>query len=88
MSNSSSDGSNSPQHSSSSFESASSDHTPSPLPSPVHPPLPFPIHPLPPQVFIPEEVAPFDWSDKEEENSEELWLRAEKEVEEAGLLHS
>ena len=60
MSNSSFDGSNSPQHSSRSFESASSDHNPSPQPSPVHPPLLFPIHPLPSQVFILEEITPFD----------------------------
>ena len=31
-----------------------------PPPSPLHPSLPFPIHPLPPQTFIPEEVAPFN----------------------------
>ena len=63
-------------------KSASNDHTPSPPPSPVHPPLPFPIHPLPPHVFIPKEVAPFDWSD-EVENSKELRLRVEEEAEEA-----
>ena len=61
MSNSSSSGgSNSLQHSLISFKSASTDHTPSPPPSPVHPPLPFPIHLLPPQIFIPKEVAPFN----------------------------
>ena len=75
--------SNSPKHSSSSSESASSDCTPSPPPSLVLPPLPFPIHPLPPQVFIFEEVAPFDWSNEEEQNSEEFWLRAKDDVEDA-----
>ena len=83
MSNSSSDGSNSLQHSLSSLGSVSSEHTHSPPPSPMHPPLPFPIHPLPPQVFIPEEVAPFNWSDEEGEDSEDLWLRAEEEAEDA-----
>ena len=83
MSNSSSNGSNSLQHSSSSFESTSSDHTPSPPPSPMQPPLPFSIHPLPSQVFIPKEVAPFNWSDEEEDNSKELRLRAKEEAEEA-----
>ena len=83
MSNPSSDGSNSPKHSSSSFESDSNDHTPSLPPSPVHPPLPFPIHLLLPQVFIPKEVAPFNWSDEEEENLEELQLKAEENVKEA-----
>ena len=83
MSNPSSDGSNSPKHSSSSSESASSDHPPSPPPRLVHPPLPFPIHPLTPQVFIPKEVAPFNWSDEEEENSKELRLKAEENTKEA-----
>ena len=49
-----------------------------PPPSPVHHPLPFP-----PQVFILEEVAHFNWSDEEGEDSEELRLRTEEEAEEA-----
>ena len=83
MSNSSFDGFDSPWHSSSSLESASGDHTPSPPQSSMHPPLPFPIHPLPPQVFILEEVAPFDQSGGEKENSKELRLRAKEKAEEA-----
>ena len=83
MSNSSSNGSKSPQNSSSSSESASTDHTPSPPPSPMHPPLPFPIHLLLPQIFILEEVAPFNWSDEEGKDSEEFQLRAEEEAKEA-----
>ena len=47
------------------------------------PPLPFPIHPLPPQVFISKEVAFFDWRNEEEQNSEEFWLRAKDDVEDA-----
>ena len=81
MSNtSSSGGSNSLQHFSISSESASTDHTPSPPPSPVHHPLPFPIHPLPPQIFIPKEVVPFNWSDEKGEDFEELRLVAEDAV--------
>ena len=83
MSNLSSASSNSPKHSLGSFESASSDHPPSPPPNPMHPPILFPIHSLPPQVFIPEEVASFNWSDKEQEDSEELQLKAEEDVEDA-----
>ena len=48
----------------------------------MHTPLPFPKFPLPSQVFILEEVPPFNWSKDEEEDSEELWLQAEEEVEE------
>ena len=81
MSNSSSSGgSNSLQHFSISSESASTDHTPSPPPSPVHPPLLVPIHPLPPRIFIPEEVVPFNWNDEKGEDSEELRLAAEDAV--------
>ena len=75
---------NSPIHTSSSFEGAPSspdNNIPSPPPSPVHPPLLLPIFPLPPQVFILGEVPPFNWSEDEEEDSEELWLRAEEEAE-------
>ena len=50
------------------------------------PRFPFPIHPLPPQVFILEEVAPFDWSDEEEENSKELQLRAKDDAEDAATV--
>ena len=81
MSNSSSDGSNSLQHSLSSLGSVSSEHTHSPPPSPMHPPLLFPIHPLPPQVFILEEVASFNRSDEEGEDSKDLRLKAEEEAE-------
>ncbi|XP_050253418.1 uncharacterized protein LOC126699558 [Quercus robur] len=73
MSNPSSAGSNSPEHSLGSSESASSDHPPSPPPSPVHPPLLFPIHPLPPQVFIPEEL-------KAEEDVEDAAIAAFKDA--------
>lgn len=86
MSNLSSAGSNSPKHTSSSSEDASgssNNNIPSPPPSPAHPPLPFPILPLPPQVSILEEVHPFDWREDEEGDSEELWLKAEEEAEEA-----
>ena len=83
MSNPSSVSSNSPKHSSSSFESASTNYPPSRLPSLVHLPLPFPFHPLPPQVFILNEVALFNWSDNEEEDSEELRLKAKEDVEDA-----
>ena len=89
MSNLSSIGSNSPKHTSSSSESAPSSldkNIPSPPPSPVHPPLPFPIFSLPPQVFILEEVAPFNWSDEENEDSEELRLKAEEDAKEAALV--
>ena len=86
MSNPSFAGSNSPKHSLGSSKSASNDHPPSPPPSPVHPPLPFPIHPLPHQVFIPEEVAPFNWSDEEQEDLEELWLKVEEDVKDAVIV--
>ena len=87
MSNPSSASFNSPKHSSGSFESASSDHPPSPPPSPVHPLSLFPF-PLPPQVFIPEEVAPFNWSDDEKEDSEELRLKAEEDATTAAFMDS
>ena len=89
MSNLSSVGSNSPKDTSSSSESAlssSDNNIPSPPPRPMHPLLPFPILPLPPQVFILEEVAPFNWSDEEKEDSEELWLKDEEDAEEAVLV--
>ena len=86
MSNLSSAGSNSPKHTSSSSKYAPgspSNNIPLLPPSPVHPPLPFLIFPLPPQVFIPEEVHPLDWSKYEGEDFEELWLQAKEEAEEA-----
>ena len=49
----------------------------------MHPPLPFLIHPLPPQVFIPKEVTPFNWSDEEQKDSKELRLKAEEDAEDA-----
>ena len=88
MSNLSSASSNSPKHSLGSFESASCDHPPSPPPNPMHPPILFPIHSLPPQVFIPEEVASFNWSDREQEDSEELRWRLKKMLRMQQLLHS
>ena len=47
----------------------------------MHPPVLFPIHPLPPQVFILEEVASFNRSDEEGEDSKDLRLKAEEEAE-------
>ena len=52
------------------------------IPPPL--PLPFPVFPLPPQVFLPQEVRPWEGSEEEEEeDSEELRLKAEDNAKDA-----
>ena len=52
------------------------------IPPPL--PLPFPVFPLPPQVFLPQEVRPWEGSEEEEEKDlEALQLKAEEDAEDA-----
>lgn len=54
---------------------------PNPKPIPLLPPLLFLIFPLPPQVFLPQKVQPWERNEEQEgEDSKEFWLKAEKDA--------